>query len=68
MQRRKLRNPLALAVLATLRQKPVHPYEMAQTLRCQGKDSSTTRGSAARLAVVVVWLSIRTSRSCQRSV
>jgi DNA-binding PadR family transcriptional regulator len=41
MQRRKLRNPLALAVLATLWQKPMHPYEIAQTLRRQGKDAST---------------------------
>ncbi|MEU6354538.1 PadR family transcriptional regulator [Streptomyces sp. NPDC047072] len=41
MQRRKLRNPLALAVLAMLWQKPMHPYEIAQTLRRQGKDSST---------------------------
>lgn len=41
LQRRKLRNPLALAVLATLWQKPMHPYEIAQTLRRQGKDSST---------------------------
>ncbi|MEU9915402.1 PadR family transcriptional regulator [Streptomyces sp. NPDC051001] len=41
MRRRKLRNPLALAVLATLWQKPMHPYEIAQTLRRQGKDSST---------------------------
>ncbi|MDN3022251.1 PadR family transcriptional regulator [Streptomyces sp. S.PB5] len=40
-QRRKLRNPLALAVLATLWQKPMHPYEIAQTLRRQGKDTST---------------------------
>jgi DNA-binding PadR family transcriptional regulator len=41
MQRRKLRNPLALAVLATLWQKPMHPYEIARTLRRQGKDAST---------------------------
>ena len=34
-------NPLALAVLATLWQKPMHPYEMARTLRRQGKDTST---------------------------
>jgi DNA-binding PadR family transcriptional regulator len=40
-RRRKLRNPLALAVLAMLWQKPMHPYEIAQTLRRQGKDSST---------------------------
>ncbi|MET7473930.1 PadR family transcriptional regulator [Streptomyces sp. NPDC005648] len=41
MKRRKLGNPLALAVLVTLWQKPMHPYEIAQTLRRQGKDSST---------------------------
>ncbi|MFC8518761.1 helix-turn-helix transcriptional regulator [Streptomyces sp. NPDC057257] len=41
MKRRKLSNPLALAVMVTLWQKPMHPYEIAQTLRSQGKDSST---------------------------
>ena len=41
MKRRKLSNPLALAVLVTLWRKPMHPYEIAQTLRQQGKDSST---------------------------
>ncbi|MFE9609282.1 PadR family transcriptional regulator [Streptomyces sp. NPDC006012] len=41
LRRRKLSNPLALAVLATLWQKPMHPYEIAQTLRRQGKDTST---------------------------
>lgn len=41
VKRRKLGNPLALAVLATLWQKPMHPYEIAQTLRRQGKDTST---------------------------
>lgn len=41
VKRRKLGNPLALAVLATLWQKPMHPYEIAQTLRRQGKDAST---------------------------
>ncbi|AKJ14237.1 PadR family transcriptional regulator [Streptomyces incarnatus] len=41
MKRRKLGNPLALAVMATLWQKPMHPYEIAQTLRRQGKDTST---------------------------
>jgi DNA-binding PadR family transcriptional regulator len=40
-KRRKLSNPLALAVLTTLWQKPMHPYEIAQTLRRQGKDTST---------------------------
>ncbi len=41
LRRRKLSNPLALAVLTTLWQKPMHPYEIAQTLRQQGKDAST---------------------------
>jgi DNA-binding PadR family transcriptional regulator len=41
VRRRKLSNPLALAVLTTLWQKPMHPYEIAQTLRQQGKDTST---------------------------
>ncbi|MFJ6087474.1 PadR family transcriptional regulator [Streptomyces sp. NPDC092369] len=41
VKRRKLSNPLALAVLVTLWQKPMHPYEIAQTLRRQGKDTST---------------------------
>jgi DNA-binding PadR family transcriptional regulator len=41
VRRRKLSNPLALAVLTTLWQKPMHPYEIAQTLRQQGKDAST---------------------------
>ncbi|MCX4879621.1 PadR family transcriptional regulator [Streptomyces sp. NBC_00847] len=41
MKRRKLGNPLALAVLVTLWEKPMHPYEIAQTLRRRGKDTST---------------------------
>lgn len=40
-KRRKLSNPLALTVMTTLWQKPMHPYEIAQTLRRQGKDAST---------------------------
>jgi DNA-binding PadR family transcriptional regulator len=41
MKRRKLSNPLALTVMTALWQKPMHPYEIAQTLRRQGKDTST---------------------------
>ena len=40
-KRRKLTNPLALTVMTTLWQKPMHPYEIAQTLRRQGKHAST---------------------------
>lgn len=39
-KRRKVSNPLALAVLASLRQGPMHPYEMATTMRSQGKERS----------------------------
>jgi DNA-binding PadR family transcriptional regulator len=38
--KRKVSNPLALAVLACLFEKPMHPYEMATTLRERGKDQS----------------------------
>lgn len=40
-KRRKLSNPLALAVMVLLMEKSMHPYEIAQTLRRRGKDSST---------------------------
>ncbi|MCW7941164.1 PadR family transcriptional regulator [Streptomyces hygroscopicus] len=39
-KRRKLGNPLALAVMVLLTEKPMHPYEIAQTLRRRGKDAS----------------------------
>ena len=39
-KRRKVSNPLALAVLAALRQGPMHPYEMATIMRAQGKERS----------------------------
>jgi DNA-binding PadR family transcriptional regulator len=37
---RKVGNPLALAVLACLFEKPMHPYEMATTMRERRKDLS----------------------------
>ncbi|MFF2851420.1 helix-turn-helix transcriptional regulator [Streptomyces sp. NPDC058001] len=40
-KRRKLSNPLALTVMVALTERPMHPYEIAQTLRRQGKDQST---------------------------
>lgn len=39
-KRRKLGNPLALAVMALLSERPMHPYEIAQTLRQRGKENS----------------------------
>jgi DNA-binding PadR family transcriptional regulator len=38
VKQRKVANLLALAVLATVTQKPMHPYEIASVLRFQGKD------------------------------
>lgn len=40
MTRRKVGNPLALAVLACLAERPMHPYEMASTMRERHKDES----------------------------
>jgi DNA-binding PadR family transcriptional regulator len=37
-KRRKVGNLLALAILGTLIQRPMHPYEMASILRERGKD------------------------------
>jgi DNA-binding PadR family transcriptional regulator len=37
-KRRKVGNLLALAVLSTVVQRPMHPYEMASVLRERGKD------------------------------
>ena len=39
-QKRKVSNPLALAVLACLFERPMHPYEMASTMRERHKDES----------------------------
>jgi DNA-binding PadR family transcriptional regulator len=38
VQRRKVENLLALAVLSALAERPMHPYEIATTLRDHGKD------------------------------
>jgi DNA-binding PadR family transcriptional regulator len=39
-QERKVANPLALAVLACLFERPMHPYEMATTMRERHKDEA----------------------------
>ena len=39
-KRRKLSNPLALAVLVFLNERPMHPYEIARLLRQRGKEGS----------------------------
>jgi len=39
-KRRKMSNLLALSLLSLLAQRPMYPYEMAQTLRARGKDKN----------------------------
>jgi DNA-binding PadR family transcriptional regulator len=40
VSQRKVSNPLALAVLACLAERPMHPYEMATTMRERHKDDA----------------------------
>src|SRR3954454_3972301 len=40
MTRRRVSNPLALAVLSCLSERPMHPYEISTTLRTRGKEQS----------------------------
>lgn len=50
--KRKIQNPLALAVLACLTEHPMHPYEIATTLRERGKDQSIKLNYGALYTVV----------------
>jgi DNA-binding PadR family transcriptional regulator len=50
--RRKVGNPLALAVLACLFERPMHPYEMAATMRERRKDESIRLNYGALYTVV----------------
>ncbi|MGH9019204.1 MAG: PadR family transcriptional regulator [Acidimicrobiales bacterium] len=52
MARRKISNPLALAVLACLYERPMHPYEMATTLRTRNKDESIKLNYGSLYSVV----------------
>ncbi len=45
-------NPLALAVLVSLYEKPMHPYEVAQTLRSRAKHESVRLNYGSLYAVV----------------
>jgi DNA-binding PadR family transcriptional regulator len=52
MTRRRVSNPLALAVLACLVEKPMHPYEISTTLRTRGKEKSIRLNYGSLYAVV----------------
>jgi DNA-binding PadR family transcriptional regulator len=47
-------NPLALAVLVSLYERPMHPYEVAQTLRQRAKQESVRLNYGSLYAVVEV--------------
>lgn len=51
-KRRKVSNPLALAVLAELTTGPTHPYEMGRRLKEQGKDRSIRYNRSSLYMVV----------------
>ena len=40
MAKRRVRNPLALAVLTFLTSRPMYPYELATVLRATGKEQT----------------------------
>jgi DNA-binding PadR family transcriptional regulator len=52
MPRQVRSNPLALAVLVTLYERPMHPYEVAQTLRQRAKQESVRLNYGSLYAVV----------------
>jgi DNA-binding PadR family transcriptional regulator len=52
MSRRRVSNPLALAVLGCLSERPMHPYEISTTLRTRGKENSIKLNYGSLYAVV----------------
>jgi DNA-binding PadR family transcriptional regulator len=75
--RRAVANPLALAVLVTLCERPMHPYEMAITMRSYGKERSiklnygslyTVVGNLAKHGLIAVTSASREGRRPERTV
>jgi DNA-binding PadR family transcriptional regulator len=52
MTRRRVSNPLALAVLGCLNERPMHPYEISSTLRSRGKEQSIKLNYGSLYSVV----------------
>jgi DNA-binding PadR family transcriptional regulator len=52
MAKRRVSNPLALAVLSCLSERPMHPYEISSTLRTRGKEQSIKLNYGSLYAVV----------------
>jgi DNA-binding PadR family transcriptional regulator len=52
MTRRRVANPLALAVLSCLLERPMHPYEISTTLKERGKEQSIKLNYGSLYSVV----------------
>ncbi len=52
MARRRFSNPLALAVLGSLSERPMHPYEISTTLRQRAKEESIKLNYGSLYSVV----------------
>jgi DNA-binding PadR family transcriptional regulator len=77
MSRRGVSNPLALAVLAHLWERPMHPYELAATMRERGKEHSiklnygslyTVVEALEREGLIVARETVREGRRPERTV
>jgi DNA-binding PadR family transcriptional regulator len=77
MARRKVANPLALAVLGCLAERPMHPYEMSTTMRERGKHESiklnygslyTVVESLQKHGLIAVRETVREGRRPERTV
>ena len=60
-QKRKVANLMALAVLATIVQRPMHRYEMASVMRARGKDRDMDIKWGSLYTVVQNWSATATS-------
>lgn len=77
MGRRRVANPLALAVLGCLAERPMHPYEMSTTMRERGKHESiklnygslyTVVDSLQKHGLIAVRETVRQGRRPERTV
>jgi DNA-binding PadR family transcriptional regulator len=77
MSERPVSNPLALAVLACLAEEPMHPYEMAATMRTRHKDDAIKLNygslysvieSLCRHALIVPKETIRNGKRPERTI
>jgi DNA-binding PadR family transcriptional regulator len=75
--KRKVSNPLALAVMALLYERPMHPYEMVTLMRERGKHESvrlrysslySVVGALEREGLIVVRETVREGRRPERTV